>query len=71
MNLIDLLISSALLDNQPIGTVMEPPAIQNLDFLRQLIRDRNDMPEEDAERLRMIQGTGMGTDALTTKRGDE
>jgi len=41
-------------------------AIQNLDFLRQLIAEtRAATPAEDMERLRMIYGTGMGTDAAT------
>jgi hypothetical protein len=48
----------------------QPPAIQNLDFLRQLIAEINSLPQEDAERLRMLYGTGMGTDGLTTQQGD-
>jgi hypothetical protein len=41
-------------------------AIPNLDFIRQLIADaRQDVPSMDAETLRMLQGTGMGMDALT------
>lgn len=41
---------------------MSEPAIQNLDFLRQLIAEaRQDIPYKDMERLRMISGTGMGT----------
>lgn len=41
-------------------------AIQNLDFLRQLIAEaRQDVPLMDMERLRMIQGTGTGMDAMT------
>ena len=42
------------------------PATQNLDYLRELIalvRSASEM--EDMERLRMIYGTGMGTDAVT------
>lgn len=45
---------------------MDQPAIQNLDYLRELIalvRAASQM--EDMERLRMIYGTGMGTDAVT------
>jgi len=53
------------------GALMEQPAIQNLDFLRQLIAETQEYPSEDAARLRMISGTGMGTDAMTTKKGDE
>ena len=44
----------------------EPAAIQNLDFLRQLIAEsRAAQPYEDMARLRMIYGTGTGTDAVT------
>lgn len=47
-------------------------AIQNLDYLRQLIAEaRADRPLVDMDRLRMLTGTGMGTDSLTTKQGDE
>ncbi len=43
--------------------LMSEPAIQNLEFLRQLIAEsRSQEPSLDAERLRMIYGTGMGTD---------
>jgi hypothetical protein len=43
-------------------------AIQNLDFLRQLIAEaRQDDPYMDMLRLRMLQGYGVGTDALTTQ----
>lgn len=49
----------------------EGPAIQNLDFLRQLIAEtRGDQPMVDMAKLRMLQGTGMGTDALTTQQED-
>ena len=51
--------------------LMGQPAIQNLDFLRQLIRETREMPQADMERLRMIHGTNTGTDRLTTERGDE
>ena len=44
---------------------------QNLEFIRQLIRENREYPGEDMERLRMIQGTNAGTDNLTTKKGDE
>ena len=47
-----------------------PPAIQNLDFLRQLIAEIRDLPQEDAERLRMFYGTGVGTNGITTQQGD-
>ena len=41
----------------------EGPAIQNMDYLRQLIAQvRGELPSADAERLRMIYGTGWGTD---------
>ena len=44
----------------------ELAAIQNLDFLRQLIAEaRAAQPYEDMARLRMIYGTGMGTDSVT------
>ena len=50
----------------------DQPAIQNLDFLRQLIAETRGQPEyADMAKLRMLQGTGMGTDNLTTKKGDE
>lgn len=42
----------------------QPPAIQNLDFLRQLIAEVRNLPADDLERLRMLYGTGVGTDAL-------
>lgn len=49
----------------------EGPAIQNLDFLRQLIAEtRGDQPMVDMSRLRMLQGYGMGTDALSTQQED-
>ena len=51
--------------------LMEQPAIQNLEFLRQLIRETREQPQADAERLRMIYGTNTGTDNLTVKTGDE
>lgn len=41
-------------------------AIQNMEFLRQLIAEsRAQQPYEDMARLRMITGTGMGTDSVT------
>ncbi len=47
-------------------------AIQNLDFLRKLIAEaRQEIPQADAERLRMMYGTGMGTDAITVKQERE
>jgi len=43
----------------------EQAAIQNLDFLRQLIAEaRASVPYDDMERLRMIYGMGVGTDAV-------
>jgi len=43
----------------------EQAAIQNLDFLRQLIAEaRASVPYEDMERLRMIYGMGVGTDSV-------
>lgn len=47
-----------------------PPAIQNLDFLRQLISEIRSLPQDDIERLRMFYGTGMGTDGMTTQQED-
>lgn len=39
------------------------PAIQNLEFLRRLIEEvRAENPYADMEILRMLQGTGLGTD---------
>lgn len=51
--------------------LMDQPAIQNLEFLRQLIRENREYPGEDMERLRMIYGTNTGTDSITTRQGDE
>lgn len=49
----------------------DQPAIQNLDFLRQLIAEtRGDVPAMDMAKLRMYQGTGMGTDNLSVQQGD-
>jgi hypothetical protein len=48
----------------------QDPALQNLDFLRQLIAEIRDLPQADAERLRMFYGTGVGTDGLTTQQED-
>jgi len=46
-------------------------AIQNLDFLRQLIAEaRQEIPQADAERLRMLYGTGLGTGAISVKQED-
>jgi hypothetical protein len=46
-------------------------AIQNLDFLRQLIAEsRQESPFMDMQKLRMISGTGTGTDAMASKQGD-
>lgn len=39
------------------------PALQNLEFLRRLIEEaRREMPYEDMQVLRMLYGTGLGTD---------
>jgi len=41
-------------------------AIQNLDFLRQLIAEtRAATPADDMQRLRMFTGMGVGTDSVT------
>jgi hypothetical protein len=49
----------------------EAPAIQNLEFLRQLIAEaRAEQQDMDDVRLRMLQGTGMGTDSLYTPQED-
>ena len=50
--------------------LMEQPAIQNLEFLRKLIAESKEMPSQDETRLRMIHGTGMGTDAITKNQED-
>jgi hypothetical protein len=51
------------MDELIYAMMTEQPAIQNLEFLRQLIAEaRAQEPGLDAERLRMIYGTGMGTD---------
>jgi len=43
-------------------------AIQNLDFLRQLIAEARQDPQfMDMMRLRMLQDTGVGTDAAETE----
>ena len=43
-------------------------AIQNLDYLRQLIAEtRGDQPIDDLERLRMFYGMGVGTDIATSE----
>jgi hypothetical protein len=50
----------------------EQPAIQNLDFLRQLIAEtRGQGTYADMAKLRMLQGSGMGTDGLSAQPGDE
>jgi len=44
---------------------MNDPAIQNLDYLRQLIAEvRGENPYLDMLRLRMMQDTGMGVDEI-------
>lgn len=49
----------------------EQPSIQNLDYLRQLIQEvRGQSPMGDMQRLRMLQGYGVGTDSLTVPQED-
>lgn len=48
---------------------MDQPAIQNLDFIRQLISEVNSIPADDMMRLRMLYGSGLGTDAVS--QGDK
>jgi hypothetical protein len=48
---------------------MDELAIQNLDFLRQLIAETQG-DYSDMAILRMLQGSGMGTDGLTTQQED-
>jgi hypothetical protein len=44
------------------------PAIQNLEFLRQLIAEARAMQDAgDMDRLRMLQYAGLGSGALTTE----
>jgi recombinational DNA repair protein (RecF pathway) len=44
---------------------MNDPAIQNLEYLRQLIAEvRGENPYLDMLRLRMLQDTGMGVDDI-------
>jgi hypothetical protein len=60
------------MDYQNLLALMNDPAIQNLDYLRQLIAETRGQPEgADMARLRMLQGSGMGTDAMTNAMGDE
>jgi hypothetical protein len=61
------------MDEQLLLALMgEQPAIQNLDFLRQLIAEtRGQGNYADMEKLRMLQGTGLGMDSIPTKKGDE
>jgi hypothetical protein len=47
-----------------------PIAIQNLDFLRQLIAEIGQLPSGDMDRLRMLYGMGVGTDSLTNQQED-
>lgn len=53
------------------GVFLMEPAIQNLDFLRQLIAETRKPESVDMIKLRMLQGTGMGMNDLPTKKGDE
>lgn len=51
---------------------MEQPAIQNLDFLRELLeRAKQDPQFVDMLRLRMLQGSGTGLDSVARQRGDQ
>ena len=50
---------------------MSDPAIQNMEYLRQLIRETRKPESVDIIKLRMLQGTGMGMDNIPTKKGDE
>jgi hypothetical protein len=48
---------------------MNESAIQNLDYLRQLIAElRTEAPYMDMQKLRMLQGYGVGTDAMTNQQ---
>jgi hypothetical protein len=48
---------------------MNESAIQNLDYLRQLIAElRTESPYMDMQKLRMLQGYGVGTDAMTNQQ---
>lgn len=60
------------LAGQPVSGVFSmDAALQNLDFLRRLIAEVRGEPEYlDMERLRMRQGSGMGTDGLTVEQED-
>jgi hypothetical protein len=50
---------------------MNESAIQNLDYLRQLIAAvRADDTYADMAKLRMLQGYGTGTDAVTNQQED-
>lgn len=50
--------------------MIEQPSIQNLDYLRQLILEARAAQPLDEDRLRMLNGYGMGTDAITVRQGD-
>lgn len=53
------------------GVFFMEPALQNLDYLRQLIAEsRIEQAMADMAKLRMLQGSGMGTDSLTTEQED-
>ena len=58
------------MDSVLIGGRMQDSAIQNLDYLRQLIAESRENPYVDMAKLRMLQGSGMGTDAITNKQED-
>jgi hypothetical protein len=62
------------MDPNLLYLLMQQAAIQNpdMEFLRQLIAEsRQPIPDEDAARLRMLQGSGMGLDGITVMKGDE
>jgi len=47
-------------------------AIENLDYIRRLIEQvRTPPPAQDAQRLRMINGTGVGTNQVTKQQGPQ
>ena len=60
------------MDELIYAIMTEQPAIQNLEFLRQLIAEaRAQEPSGDEARLRMRYGSGMGTDGLFTQEAYE
>lgn len=50
---------------------MGQPAIQNLDFIRKLIKEvRDEKPYVDTQRIRMFNGMGIGTNQVQQQKGD-